>query len=93
MREFEVALIAARNSHDCAGAVIGHDIVGNPDGNLLAVNGVDHIAARERAVFLELALGALDRGHLLGSFHDLAYGGFVFGAFDQFNQAVILRSK
>ena len=44
-------------------------------------------------MFLELALGALDRGHLLGSFHDLAYGGFVFGAFDQFNQAVILRSK
>ena len=91
--EFEVALITARNSHNRAGSVIGHDIVGNPYGNLLAIDGIYHITTRERTVLFELSLGALDRSHLLGALHDLTYGGFVLGALNQLDQAVILGSK
>ncbi len=58
--ELEVALVAARDGHNRTGAVVGHDVVGDPHGDLLAVHRVHDIAAGERAVLLAVALGALD---------------------------------
>lgn len=72
-RELEVALIAAGYRHDRARAVIGHHIIGNPDGYLLAIDRVHHIATREDAMLVAIALSALERRDLLSrlrEFHD-----------------------
>ena len=91
--ELEVALVAAGNCHDGARAVVGDDVVGDPDGHLDAVDGVHHIAAGEGAVLLELALGALDCGDLLGTLDDLADGSLVFGARDKVHKALVLGGE
>ena len=80
--ELEVALVAARHCHDRAGAVIGHDVVGNPHGHLLAVDGVHHITAGERAVLLLVALRTLDGGDLLSVLDHLHDRGLVLRALD-----------
>ena len=67
--EFEVTLVAAGNGHDSARAVIGHYVVGNPNGHLLAVDGVHHVTASELAMLFVIALGALHGGYLLRGFH------------------------
>jgi len=45
--ELPVAGIVGGNRHNCAGTVTDQDIVGNPNGNALAVYRVDRIAAAE----------------------------------------------
>ena len=84
--ELEVTLVAAGNSHDGAGAVVGHDVVGHPHGNLLTVDGVHHVAASEGAVLFLVALSALNGGDLFGVLDDLQNGLFVFGACHQVAQ-------
>ena len=81
--ELEVALVAARHCHDRTGAVIGHDVVGNPHGHLLAVDGVHHITASERAVLLLAALRTLDCGDLLRVLDHLHDRGLIFRTLDQ----------
>lgn len=51
--KLKVALVAAGNGHDGAGTVVGNDIIGNPHGDLLAVDGVHHVAAGKDTVLLE----------------------------------------
>ena len=41
LREFEVALVVSRNGHDGSAAVSHHNVVRDPDGDLLAVYRVD----------------------------------------------------
>ena len=72
--KLKVALVAAGNGHDSAGAVVGNDIIGNPHGDLLAVDGVHHVAAGKGTVLLEGALGTLDGGDVLGVLDDLGDG-------------------
>ena len=91
--ELEVALVAAGHGHDGAGAVVGDDVVGHPHGDLLAVDGVDHVAAGEGAVLLEVALGALDGRDLGGAVDDLAHGSLVLGALDELHEALVLRGE
>ena len=91
--ELEIALVAAGHGHDGAGAVVGHDVVAHPHGHLLAVDGVHHVAARERAVLLVVALGALDGGHFLGRLHELHHGRLVFGAFHEAVQQLAFRRQ
>ena len=88
--ELEVALVAAGDGHDGTGAVVGDDVVGHPHGNLLAVDRVHHVAAREGTVLLELALGALHRRDVLGILHDLHDGGLVLGARHKLGKALVL---
>jgi len=38
--ELEVPLIVRRNTHDGARAIVGQDVIGNPDGHALAVVGL-----------------------------------------------------
>ena len=77
--EGEVALVVRRHGHDGAGAVAHQHVVGDPDGDALAVDRVDGIGAGEdaglllvggRALDLALAGGLgrvrLHRGALLG---------------------------
>ena len=91
--EFEVTLVAAGNGHDGAGAVVGHDVVGNPHGDLLAVDGVHDIAARKGAMLLEGALGTLDGRDMLGVLDDLGDGLLVLRALDELVQTGVLGSQ
>ena len=91
--ELKVALVAAGNGHDGAGAVVGHDVVGNPHGNLLAVDGVYNIAAGKGTVLLEGALGTLDGRDMLGVLDDLGDGLLVLRALDELVQARVLGSQ
>ena len=50
-REFEVALIVCGHSHDSARAIRHQHVIGDPDRDALAVDGIDGIAAREDARF------------------------------------------
>ena len=76
--EVEVALVVGGHAHDGAGAVVGEDVVGDPDGDLLAGEGVGGATACRDAVLLDgtevagLAGGGLLGDHLLdcgGEFH------------------------
>ena len=44
-------------------------------------------------MLLKLALGALDRGDLLGALDDLAYGSLVLGARDEVHKALVLGGE
>ena len=59
-----VPVVVGGNGHDGAGAVGGQDVVGDEDGNLLAVDGVDPLHAVEslHAGFLLVQLSALQVG-------------------------------
>ena len=91
--KLKVALVAAGNGHDGAGAVVGNDIIGNPHGNLLAVDGVHHVAAGKGTVLLECALGTLDGGDMLGVLDDLGHGLLVLRALDELVQTGVLGSQ
>ena len=88
--KLKVALVTARNRHNGARAVIGHHVIGNPNGQLFAVDGVFHITTGKRAVLLMVALRALNRRHFLGCFHQIHDGLFVFRVCYQVFQALIL---
>ena len=91
--ELKIALVATGNGHDGAGAVVCNDIIGNPHGDLLAVDGVYHIAARKGTVLLEGALGTLDGRDMLGVLDDLGDGLLVLRALDELVQARVLGSQ
>ncbi len=91
--ELEVTLVAARNGHDRAGAVVGHDVVGNPHGDLLAVDRVHNVTAGERTMLFLVALSTLDRGDLLGVLDNLHDGFFVLRALDQIGKDLAFRGK
>ena len=69
----------AGDGHDGAGAVADEDVVGDPNGDLLAVDGIDGVGAgedagfflgqsvRSRSDFLATRPGSFDGGALLGS--------------------------
>ena len=91
--KLKVALVATGNGHDGAGAVVGHDIIGNPHGDLLAVDGVHHVAAGKGAVLLEGALGTLDGRDMLRVLDDLGDGLLVLRALDELVQTSVLGSQ
>ena len=91
--KLKVTLVATGNGHDGTGTVVGNDIIGNPHGDLLAVDGVYHIAAREGTVLLESALGTLDGRDMLGVLDDLGDGLLVLRALDELVQAGVLGSQ
>ena len=91
--KLKVALVAAGNGHDGTGAVVGNDIIGNPNGDLLAVDGVHHVAAGKGTVLLEGALGTLDGRDMLGVLDDLGHGLLVLRALDELVQTGVLGSQ
>ena len=60
--EFEVALVVGGHGHDCTRAVAHHDIVGDPHGDLLAVDGVDGMSARGHAGLVFVQVAAVEVG-------------------------------
>ena len=63
LRELPVALVVARDGHDGARAVAREDVVGDEDGDDLAVHGVDGVDAHGAHAGLVLVeLGALEVG-------------------------------
>ena len=70
-REFKVALVVGWDGHDGACAVAHEDIVGDPDGDFVVVDGVDGKSAGEDAAFFLVEFGAVEIA--LGG-----DGGFVF---------------
>ena len=91
--EFEVALVAAGNGHDRTGTVVGDHIVGHPDGHLLAVDGIDDIAAGECTVLFVVALGALDGGDLRGRLDEVEHFLLMLGSGNQFLQALVFGGE
>ena len=59
-RKLPVALVVRRHGHDRAGAVAGQDVVGNPDGDALAADGIDGERAGEDAGLVFRQLGAIE---------------------------------
>ncbi len=53
--EFEVALVVGGHAHDGAGAVVGEDVVGDPDGHARAIVGIDGEAASGHAMLFDRA--------------------------------------
>ena len=60
--ELVIAIVVGRHGQDSAGAIAHHDVVRDPDGDLLLVDGVNGVAAGE------------DTGLLLGEFGTLEIG-------------------
>src|SRR5471032_737877 len=60
--EIEVALVVRGYGHDRTCAVIGEHVVGSPDGNAFAVDGVDRVAAEEDTGLLAFSRQAIDVG-------------------------------
>ena len=81
--ELEVALVAAGNRHDGAGAVVHEHVVGDPDRDQPAVDRVLDVAARERAVLGALPYLPLDGGLACGAGDDLVDGVGIRRARDQ----------
>ncbi len=81
--KLEVALIAAGNGHDCAGAVVHQHVVGYPNRNQSAVDGVLDIAAGERPVLGALPYLPLDGGLAGRARHNLVDCVRVLVALDQ----------
>ena len=50
-----IAIVVRGHAHDGARAVVHQDIVGNPDGDALAIERIDGVAVRVHAVFFDLA--------------------------------------
>ena len=91
--KLKVALVATGNGHDGAGAVVGHDVVGNPHGDFLAIDRVHHVAAGKGTVLLKGTLGTLDGRDMLGVLDDLGHGLLVLRALDELVQAGVLGSQ
>ena len=78
-----------RHGHDRAGAVLHQHVVGDPDGDRLAVDGIDHAAAGEDAGLL-LLLGPLDLGQRGRAPHVVDDGRLVLGAAGQLDRQRML---
>ena len=64
--EGEVPLVVGGDGHDRAGAVGHEHVVGDPDGDAGAVEGIDGVGAREGARLLTFGGEAFDLGHAGG---------------------------
>src|SRR4051794_17831990 len=60
VREFEVTLVMTGYSHDCPGAIAGENVVGNPDGDALLIDGIDRKRSGEDAGLLFREFGAFE---------------------------------
>ena len=89
--DFEVALIVSGYSHDSSCTIRSEDIVGNPDGNLLAVDRVDGIRAREDAGLLLRQLGAFEVGLTGGEGLIFGHGLLLLRRGDLWHQLVLGR--
>ena len=58
-RELEVARVVRRHRHDRAGSVLHQHVVGDPDGDALAVDRVDHAAPERHAGLLAVDVAAV----------------------------------
>ena len=58
--ELEVALVVAGHGHDRAGAVAHQHVVGDPDRDRLAVDGIDRVGAGEHAGLVLGQVGAVE---------------------------------
>ena len=90
--ELEIARVMRRHGHDCAGAVAGEHVVGNPDGNLLAVDRIDGVSAGEHAGFFLRQFGAFQIG-FFGNFGFVifAIASLLFRRGDLINELVFRR--
>ena len=91
--ELEVALVARGDGHDSTGAVVGQDVVCDPDRDLHPIDWVDDVAAGKGSVLLVVAHRALDGGRLLGDADDLVARFLVGGARDQALDQLVLGRK
>lgn len=91
--EVEVTLVTAGDAHDRTGAVVHQDVVGDPDGDWAAVDGVDDVATGGHAVLLALGPLALDAGDLLGSRPELLEGHLALRARNQLRRKRGLRRQ
>ena len=90
-RKFKVALVVRGNCHDGARAIAHHDIVGNPNRNLFAVDGIRRIGAGKDAGFFFAFFGAFDIGFGFGFFDILIHVRFVLGRRQLFDIGMLGR--
>ena len=87
--ELEVAFVVGGDGHDGAGAVAHHDVVGDPDGDLLAVDGVGGEGAGGDAAFVLVEVAAVHVG-LGGALLDVGFDGvLLLGAGDFGDEGVL----
>ena len=63
-REGEVTFVVSRDRHDRAGSVAGEDVIGDVNGHLASVGGIDRVGSGEDAGFLSgggLAVGVAEQ--------------------------------
>ena len=89
--EFEVALVVRGDGHDGSCAVAHEDIVGYPDRDFLAVDGIDGEGAGEDAAFFLVEFGAVEVA-LGGDGGFVFFDGFaLFGSGDGGNERMLWR--
>ena len=91
--KFEVALVTARNRHYRTSTVIAHDVVGNPNRNLVAIDRVNHIAARESTMLFTIALRAFNRTYFCGRFYEGVHCLFIFRTLNELLNQGAFRCK
>ena len=92
LRELEVPLVVRRDGHDRAGAVAHHDVVGDPHGDLLAVDRIGGEGAGEDAGLVLVHVAALHVG-LGGAGLDVGFDGFLLVGGGDFRDVGMLRRE
>src|SRR6266487_641685 len=90
--ELEVALVMRGNAHDRARTIAHQHVVGDPDRDLFAADGIGDVTAGEDAGLLFFCAHALDFGHMPRMVNIGVDFGFVFGCGDLLDPRV-LRSQ
>ena len=91
--EFVIAQVVAGDSHDRSRPVLHQHIIGDEDGDLLAVDRIGHRAAGCNTGLGSIFGGALDRAGLGGLLQVLGNSRFVFGPLHQLLDQRMLRGE
>ena len=92
LRELEVPLVVRRDGHDRAGAVAHHHVIGDPHGDLLAVDRVGGEGAGEDSGLVLVHVAALHVG-FGGAGFDVGFDGFLLLRGGDFRDVGMLRRE
>src|SRR5258706_15788184 len=91
MSKLPIPFVMSRHGHDGASAVAGEAVVGDPDWNLLAVDGIDGVSTGEYTGFFLRQLRAFQIALARGVFAVILDGNALFLGDDFIHQTMFRR--